>query len=153
MAKELERKFILNELPQGLEYKNIKQAYLMFDGNQHLRVRIIDDKEAWLTFKVFHSIIVRTEYEYAIPLKDAAEMFNSSNCKLEKKRYSTEYMGNKVDIDVYPSGKSIVELEFEEELVNIPPYCGKEVTGMKEWSNVWIAMNEKDPSPLTLSLE
>lgn len=141
MAKEKERRFILKYLPENLGSQIIKQAYLMLDGNQHLRVRITDGKPE-LGFKIFHSFEERTEFEYEIPLNDALEMFDTAKYKLDKRRYSTVFEGNKVHIDIYASGKKTVEVEFENELKNIPPYCGEEITGVNGWSNIWIAMNE-----------
>ena len=63
----------------------------------------------------------------------------ATNVKLEKTRYKTTFEGNKVDIDIYPDGRSSAEIEYEIELVNLPDYCGEEITGNKEWSNLSIA--------------
>lgn len=139
--KFLERKFILKQLPEGLNGINMKRAYIMFEGSMHLSIRIIDDSSAFIIFKTLHNDITRTEYEYEIPLQDAKEMFNASNCKLQKTRYRTMFEGNCIDIDVFPSGKSIVEIAYETELKNLPTYCGEEVTGKREYSNVSIAKN------------
>jgi CYTH domain-containing protein len=136
-----EKKFILKTLPEGLSGIDMKRAYLMFEGNMHLSVRIINNASAFLIFKTLHTDIVRTEYEYEISFQDAIEMFNTSKCKLQKTRYRTTFEGNHVDIDVFPSGKAVVEIAFENELEEIPPYCGDEVTGQKEWSNVSMAQS------------
>lgn len=136
-----ERKFILKTLPQGLTGIDMKRAYLMFEDNMHLSVRIIDNSSAFFIFKTLHSDIIRTEYEYEIPIQDAIEMFNTSQCKLQKTRYITSFKGNHVDIDIFSSGKAVVEIAFENELEDIPTYCGIEVTGQQEWSNVSMAKN------------
>ena len=49
----------------------------------------------------------------------------------------------KVDIDVYPDGRTSAEIEYEIEIINIPDYCGEEITGNKEWSNLNIAKKNK----------
>jgi CYTH domain-containing protein len=139
---EQERKFLLLSMPKTDSTIKIKQGYLMFDDNKHLRVRIIDDRKAYLTFKTIHTSKVRTEYEYEIPLSDAIQMLNNCNCRLEKIRHKTSFEGSIVDIDIYPNGLSVVEIEYENELDKLPDYCGQEITGMPEYSNVNIAYQQ-----------
>ena len=136
---ERERKFKLKYVPEGLTPIHIKQAYLMFDKKKQFRVRIIDDKEAWVAYKVKIDKTTKSEYEYEIPIQDANHLYQSTDIKLEKTRYKTTFEGNKVDIDVYPDGKTSAEIEYEIDLINIPDYCGEEITGNKEWSNLNIA--------------
>lgn len=140
--KEQERKFLLLSMPEIESVIKIKQGYLMFDGNKHLRVRIIDDQKAYLTFKTIHTAKVRTEYEYEISITDAIQMINNCDCRLEKTRHKTSFEGNIVDIDVYPDGLSVVEIEYENELTSLPVYCGNEITGLSEYSNVAIAYRQ-----------
>jgi adenylate cyclase len=141
---EKERKFLLKQLPSDLYYmERIQQGYLMFDGNKHLRVRIIDDNIGFITIKTILSDTTKIEYEYEISLSDAIEMMNSTEIKLRKVRYKTLFVGNSVDIDIYENGLSVVEIEYDDELVNIPDYCGEEVTGKKEYSNIQIAKNNE----------
>lgn len=137
---EKERKFLMKYQPSDLYHmERIEQGYIMFDGSKHLRVRIIDDMVGFITLKTIVSDTTKIEYEYEIPLKDAIELMESTNIKLRKTRYKTHYDGNLVDIDIYPSGLSVVEIEYSTELTNIPDYCGKEITGKKEYSNIKIA--------------
>lgn len=139
---EKERKFLLTELPKYIKNgKFIEQGYLMLDDDKHLRVRIIDRKEAFLTYKKIYSDTTRLEYEYEIPLEDAEELMNSTNIKLTKMRYKSSFKGNSVDIDFYADGLAVVEIEYEEETLEyIPKYCGEEVTGKEEYSNIHIAL-------------
>ena len=140
---EKERKFILINLPNGLAGIKIQQGYLMFEDNKHLRVRIINNRDAYFTFKIIHSESVRTEYEYKISIEDAIEMLKSTEIKLKKIRYKTKFEGNVVDIDVFENGKQVVEIEYENELKSIPNYCGEEVTGKMDYSNIQIARNNR----------
>ena len=140
---EKEKKFILKYLPTGLIPIKIKQGYLMFDKKKQFRVRIIDDKKAYIAYKVKIDKNTRSEFEYEIPISDAINLYNSTDIKLEKTRYKTTFEGNIVDIDVYPDGMKVVEVEYENELVSIPPYCGDEVTGNKSFSNLSIAKINK----------
>jgi CYTH domain-containing protein len=141
MAKEQERKFELKYLPEGLDSVHIKQGYVMFDGKKHMRVRIMDDYQARLTVKTILSPTERVEYEYDIPLEDALEMYAATDIKLEKTRYFDRFNGNTVDIDVFTDGTMVVEIEYTDAwpIVYLPPYCGKEVTGNKKYSNIAIA--------------
>jgi CYTH domain-containing protein len=111
----------------------------MFDGNKHLRVRIIDDNIGFITIKTIVSDTTKIEYEYEIPLEDAIELMNSTDITLRKVRYKTLFDGNLVDIDIYENGLSVVEIEYQDQLNNIPDYCGKEITGKKKYSNIRIA--------------
>lgn len=138
---EQERKFILKYLPEYSETFTIKQGYLMLSDNRNLTVRIVGDNFAFITFKISKSDTLRDEYEYKIPYKDGIELYNSCLHNINKTRYVTTFNGNHVDIDVYENGKAVVEIEFEDELKELPPYCGDEVTGVKEWSNIWMAMH------------
>jgi len=140
---EKERKFILKELPKEGAVdciKNIKQAYLFLDGPNHLRVRIQND-EAFLTYKSIVSDFIKKEYEYQIPMSDALELYEMTKIRVEKVRYSTKFNGNVVDMDVYKDGRMVVEIEYEDELDELPDYCGEEVTGKREWSNIQMALD------------
>ena len=140
---EKERKFILKELPKEGAVdciKHIKQAYLFLDGPNHLRVRIQND-EAFLTYKSIISDLIKKEYEYQIPMSDALELYEMTKIRVEKVRYSTTFNGNVVDMDVYKDGRMVVEIEYEDELDELPDYCGEEVTGKREWSNIQMALD------------
>lgn len=136
---EQERKFILKYLPSGLKSEKIKQGYVSNNGKSQVRVRIIDDINSFITIKFKIDIQRRNEFEYKIPLGDAVEIYESCILKLEKTRYKTKFNSNKVDIDIYESGEGVVEIEFENELTSIPDYCGDEITGNKDWSNITFA--------------
>lgn len=146
MAKEKERKFILKYLPENINIPvKIKQAYLMLNGEDktQLRVRIVERNiyniDAYICYKKCLDSTSRDEYEYEIPIIDAFELFNSSKYQLTKERYQFMYKGNNVDIDIYPNGLAVVEIEFEDELTEIPDFCGDEVTGQREYSNIYLA--------------
>lgn len=137
---EKERKFLLKQLPKTERVEKIKQGYIMVEGKKHLRVRIVNDERSYLTLKIEKSPEERWEFEYPIPLSDGIELFNSTDIKLEKTRYKTTYFGNQVDIDVYPNGLQVVEIEYLDDLTHIPGFCGKEITGQFEYSNLYLAL-------------
>jgi adenylate cyclase len=138
---EKERKFMLKYLPEGLTPVEIKQGYLMIKGRKNLRVRIVNNETATMTYKVSLRKGVKDEFEYSVPLEDAYEMYKKAEKKLEKTRYKTKYNGNTIDIDIYRDGLKVVEIEYENELKkgDIPDYCGTEITGISKYSNIKIA--------------
>ena len=144
---ESERKFKLKYLPSGLESFEIKQAYLMLAEGKQLRVRITqsaDDIKSHICYKanVEGSVTDKHEYEYQIPNDHALELFNSTNIRLSKTRYSTNHQGGHVDIDIYANGLQVVEIETPAgiELTHLPDYCGEELTGLREYSNIKLAL-------------
>jgi adenylate cyclase len=143
MAIEKERKFLLKYLPsECVKGEKLLQGYLEKSSNSQLRVRLYETK-ACLTYKTEHGTNSRNEYEYEIPYKDGIELYNNALYRLEKTRYKTSFNNNLVDIDIYPNGIKVVEIEYETELLpsDIPEYCGEEVSNVKEYSNIYIAMN------------
>lgn len=152
--KEKEKKFLLIEkefellkhLYLHIKQKpdDIKQAYLMLDKTSQLRVRIINNSKAFICYKNILSQGVRDEFEYEIPLKDGQQMYKIATIKLQKKRISFDMGKYHIDIDYYPSGKKVVEVEYTGSFDYTPPFCGKYVSGVKEYNNIWIAMNEQN---------
>jgi CYTH domain-containing protein len=149
---ERERKFELLHLPVHLtnEPDYIQQGYITIENDRHVRVRIINQEKAFITLKIDISATDRHEYEYVIPLCDGVELFEKAKYRLTKFRHKTRYDGNDVDIDIFINKYKepflrVVEIEYQNELLSLPLYCGRELTGLKEYSNIQIAIdNEKD---------
>lgn len=147
MALERERKYLLIkdrfDPSDGFTKKTIEQGYVMIEGDAHTRVRIIDEKEGRITFKQRLNDIDINEFEFPVSLVDAKSLMLSTNRVLLKTRYSKTVEGVNIDVDIYPSGMSVVELEYSTETLPIsliPNYCGEEVTGDKTYSNMHIAL-------------
>ncbi|RMD84543.1 MAG: CYTH domain-containing protein, partial [Lentisphaerae bacterium] len=78
MAFEIERKYLV----RGEQWKagiirteHIIQGYFNTGSPKWVqRVRICDDRHAWLTIKTPRRGIVRDEFEYAIPVEDARQL-------------------------------------------------------------------------------
>lgn len=145
MAIEREKKYLLQEVPAEVlaEVKPviIRQGYLIIGYEAHLRVRIVDNDVAFLTYKKDVNRTDKEEYEYPIPLVDGLELFHKSPSKLVKKRYKTSFEGNDYDIDVYKDGLVIAEIEYEKLPIKLPSWFkGQEVTGQKQYSNIAIAV-------------
>jgi adenylate cyclase len=101
----VERKFLVT----GSEWKHhiarsvgIRQAYLSVTAALTIRVRIVDDAEAFLTFKSAAPDVSRTEFEYSIPLEDARELVELRKGRMvEKRRHIVLCGGAKWEVDVF----------------------------------------------------
>jgi len=150
MAKEIERKFLIGTKPvpyKGSDRVEIKQGYILLGKNKQLRVRIYNDSKAFICIKYTGSF-VRDEYEYAIPLKDAIEMYNKCKLKIEKSRYTMKKKKYTIDIDLYKDNLVVVEVEFtnEKDATEFVPlsWMGSEITGNKLYSNITLAKIKND---------
>lgn len=76
-------------------------------------------------------------------MAEGREIYNKTINRVEKKRLS--FKRNKVhyDVDTYPNGVIIVEVEFksiqQKALWEKPSWIGDEVTGLEAYSNVVMA--------------
>jgi len=143
MAKEIERKFLVN----GSEWKNLakgteyRQGYLSTVKERTVRVRIIDSA-GYLTIKGISAGATRLEYEYEISVSDAHEILDKL-CEgrlIEKKRYKIEYGGLVWEVDEFfgeNEGLVIAEVELEDENQEIrkPEWIGEEITGEPRFFN------------------
>jgi CYTH domain-containing protein len=148
MAKEIERKFLIANRPvpyDGIRGKFLKQGYVMLSKDKQLRVRIIDEKKAFICLK-YTSTFIRDEYEYEIPLLDAIEIYDKCEYTLTKTRFTMKRKYT-IDIDVYDNGLVIIEVEFKnaDDANTFVPldWMGTEVTGNKKYSNITIAKENK----------
>jgi CYTH domain-containing protein len=96
----------------------------------------------FLTVKGVTVGAARAEYEYEIPAGEAAEMLDEL-CErplIEKTRFRVEHHGMVWEIDRFAgdnAGLIIAEVELEEEdqVVVLPDWVGKEVTGDRRYYN------------------
>jgi len=152
MATEIERKFLLNDhtIFDGLPGKEITQGYLS-DSGVVVRVRTIkqwictsDHFYGYLTIKG-SGLVSRDEYEYEIPYEDALEMLDKlAIYTISKTRYEFEFRGHVFEIDKFHGaleGFMMVEVELasEDEVVDLPPWIGKEVSHDPLYSNFSLA--------------
>ncbi|WNN12329.1 CYTH domain-containing protein [Chryseobacterium phage MA9V-2] len=158
---EKERRFLLKEDqfdPTIFHNKKfIQQAYLSVDNESgnNTRLRIEDWAKATITHKHIVDAQTRQEFDFDVDLSKASELFAKSTWKLEKMRYSKLIMqhGGQVNgelvVDFYPDGTAVVEIEYFDEWLynlhqaydgrNLPDLCGKEITGLKAFSNITLA--------------
>ncbi|BBB33297.1 adenylate cyclase [Thermotomaculum hydrothermale] len=144
MGIEIERKFKVKDTSflKGLKGISIKQGYLYIGDKSVSRVRIIENKKAYLTVKGRTGDISRLEFEYEIPLKDGIELLENVCLKplIEKVRYKLP-VGNHVwEIDVFEGeNKGLIiaeiELESEDEEFEKPDWAGEDVSNDERYYN------------------
>src|SRR6266496_4466795 len=148
-GREIERKFLVKELPPGLNrFRSypIAQGYLASEpGGRHVRLRK-KGKTASLTFKVGRGG-TREEREIKLSAKQFAALWPATaGRRLRKLRYEIPWRNLLIEIDVYRgrhAGLVVAEVEFPDRVMCLkfkpPSWFGREVTGEKRYSNVRLA--------------
>lgn len=147
MGIEIERRYLLDKLPEGSKKAYIiEQGYLSTDPKRTVRVRTMRGSNkvadaAWITIKsnMDNDSFTRYEYEYRIPVEEALELLHMCFSPVIKKtRY---YWGDDGwEIDVFEedfAGLIIAELELESEdqKFKVPEWATYEITGKGEYTN------------------
>lgn len=142
MGKEIERKFLI----VGDAWKSLgagtlfRQGYLNSAKERVVRARIMGERAA-LTIKGITTGATRLEFEYDIPVADAAELLELCEQPLiEKTRYKIPFGGLVWEIDEFHGvndGLIVAEceLESEEQAIDKPDWVGEEVTGDPRYFN------------------
>ena len=150
MGIEIERRFLVrNEdwKSKVILSEDFSQVYLNSNIDKWtIRVRIIDKNKAYITLKSSLNGLTNYEFEYPIPIQDATELFNLSKKKITKTRYQLKIDGKDWVVDSFKglnSSLTIAEIELnsESEEINVPSWCGQEITGIKSLSNASLAKN------------
>ena len=142
MNLEIERRFLVNKSNLNLpkDKKRIKQAYLLSDSKQALRVRMIGS-EYFLTYKYKKSGINRYEFEYPISKEDGEKLMSLSDAIIiVKDRYYMTIDDHLWEIDVFygdNKGLIVAEIELidENENVSLPNWIGKEISTDEKYFN------------------
>ncbi|TDY34550.1 CYTH domain-containing protein [Janthinobacterium sp. 75] len=143
MGVEIERKFLL----QGDAWRGLGQAVLLRQGylssarERVVRVRI-EGVQAMLTIKGANVGATRGEWEYPIPLADAAELLDGL-CEqplIEKYRHRIEHAGMVWEVDEFlgaNAGLIVAEIELasEDQPFEKPDWVGAEVSGDARYYN------------------
>jgi adenylate cyclase len=143
MGIEIERKFLLKgDGWRGLGQPTLmRQGYLTADPVRTVRVRI-EGERAVITIKSKSTGASRGEWEYEIPVPDAAELLDQL-CEqplVEKTRHRIEHAGHTWEVDEFKgenAGLVVAEIELgsEDEAFEKPDWIGQEVTGEKRYYN------------------
>ena len=150
MGREIERKFLLAELPDLNVYAcyRIEQGYIA-DGNALVRVRIFAGS-GYITIKCngIAGKIGVDEYEYEIPYRDAVELLKLTEKTLRKRRYIIPVDDHLFEVDVFEGpleGLVVAEIELDsiDELFHRPHWLGEEVSCDSRYSNKNLLANGK----------
>ncbi len=148
MGLEIERRFLVSSdewKAVAFNAKKFRQCYLIVSSEGiTVRVRISADKQSWLTLKAPERGIIRHEFEYLIPFRDAQEIWKLSKHRLIKTRYQLVKADGDWVVDCFEGANSplvIAEVELSRENfpIDVPAWCGREVTGDSGFSNVALA--------------
>lgn len=150
MAKEIERKFLVTDTSYrdiADRSSHITQTYLSANPDATVRIRVTDNR-AFLTIKGRNSGAERDEWEYEIAKTEALEMLErcSHTPVIEKTRYGV----GRWEVDDYHgalAGLTVAEIELEryDELITLPHFIGKEVTGDPRYYNSALAISGEIP--------
>ncbi len=147
MGQEIERKYLVtgDGWRQADRKSHYRQGYLAIQDHGVVRIRVSDDK-AWLTIKGKMQGIVRSEFEYQIPLAEANQMLDqlSVNNVVEKMRYFIDYKGMLWEVDEFLGDNeglllAEVELEHEEQEVSLPDWVGQDVSTEQKYHNAYLS--------------
>jgi CYTH domain-containing protein len=153
MAREIERKLLVDELPDDLDgpawsARRLEQGYLAITDAAEVRIRRADGREAWLTVKSAPSFS-RVEEELPLDAGGFARLWPlTEGRRLVKVRHTREDAPGVVfELDVYEgalAGLVTLEVEFaseEDARAWTPPlWAGRDVTGDKAYANQTLAV-------------
>ena len=149
MGREIERKFLV----AGDGWQKvcrrawvIRQAYLAQPDSTAIRVRIVDERDAFITIKSAPPGFVRAEFEYAIPVQDAIQLFRYRTGGVVRKRRHIVPAGVlNWEVDVFDGdhhGLILAEIELPDADASfeLPDWIGREVTGDPRYYNSHLAL-------------
>lgn len=149
MSQEIERKFLIPQLPQ-IPYatsSKINQGYLAIGEDSEARVRQNNDTYT-LTVKTAGELI-RGEFETALDEDQFSALWPSTEGKrIEKTRLSIPYLEHMIELDVYGSrlsGLLVAEIEFGSEIAAhrfiAPSWFGRDITTNRAYKNQQLALH------------
>ena len=152
MDKEIECKFLVSSLPEGMSGTTMHQGYLQPEKERAVRIRTVEkdgSKKGVLTIKGLSdaSGMSRYEFEIEIPVLDADHLLSLCDQPLiEKTRYKYDYEGVTWEIDEFHGVNdglvvAEVELESEDQQFEKPDFIGEEVTGQVKYYNMMLLKN------------
>ena len=140
---EIERKFLVQDdsWRSGAQGVLLRQGYLPTQGKGTVRVRVAGEK-AYLTIKGPTKGLVRSEFEYPIPLADATSLL-ASLCQeplIEKYRYRIPVGDLVWEVDEFLGANqglvvAEVELTSPDQPLNLPAWVGQEVSDDPRYRN------------------
>ena len=143
MAQEIERKYKVVGEYKHLAHNSMHlvQGYIA-SGSRTVRVRI-GDGGAWLTIKgpSQNGGLSRYEWEKQIGVEEAMELLQlAEGAVIDKTRYYVAHAGHTIEVDEFHGDNeglvmAEIELNSEGEVVELPEWIGREVTGERCYYN------------------
>ncbi len=135
MPLEIERRFLVT----GIGWHALAGA------PQPLKQGYLAASKDGVTLKAPASGIARHEFEYPLPTTDAEALWDLAPHRLIKTRYSLALSGGEWVLDCFegdnaPLVLAEVELDTADAPLELPPWCGQEVTSDGRWSNAALAV-------------
>jgi CYTH domain-containing protein len=137
MALEIERKFLVTSpgwKASVVRSVRIRDGLIANNKGHKARVRIANDV-ATIALKSRRLGLVRTEFEYVIPYRDAEEILRvmCDGNVLDKVRHFVSHAGNTWQVDLYEGlldGIVLAEIELTDtdQQLTLPDWIGEEVT-------------------------
>ena len=145
MAQEIERKYLVLDdsfKHEAFSKSHIQQGYICSECGRTVRVRIRDAR-AYITIKgpSTDNGLTRYEFEQEIPLADAEQLMKL--CEpgiIDKTRWLVKSGDHTFEVDEFHGendGLIVAEVELRDatDVVEIPHFIGKEVTGDRRYYN------------------
>ena len=147
MTFEIERRFLIknDEWKKFIVKKiYIEQGYLSQKLDDWIiRIRF-NGEDFKIALKKHIKNFTNFEFEYLIPNDDGAEIISSLKNTVKKERFFAKIEKNIWIIDCFkehnfPLEIAEIELASEEEIIKLPSFISKEVTGIKNLTNFSLA--------------
>ena len=148
MALEIERRFLIkNDSWKKFITKKIyiEQGYLSKSLDDWIiRIRFTG-KDFKIALKKHIKSFTTFEFEYSIPRKDGETIMSNLSNTITKERFFLEVEKKSWVIDCfkesnYPLEIAEIELFKEEEILSLPSFIAKEITGLTHYSNFSLAV-------------
>jgi len=155
MSDEIERRFLVREIPQNLEdYVRIesRQGYLAVQDYNSSELRIRQKKRkgetTYLVAIKTGKGLKRGEAEIEVPFETFVEIWPHTICRrVEKTRYEIPHGSHLIELDLYHGkldGFATVDVEFKSieisESFVPPPWFGREITEDIRYNNKNLAI-------------
>lgn len=164
MAKEIERKFLVNvnklsPLLKDAQKSQLAQYYIKATKELAIRLRLEDHSHVVLAIKSGTDPMRMEEYEYPLELdaydKNKKDM---QGIEIEKVRHLIVFDNRTWEVDVFAgalSGLAVAEIECDDaaDIVRLPEWVRKEVTYDTRFKNARLALNglsEIDPAEIEM---
>lgn len=145
MAQEIERKYLVLDdsfKHEAFSNSHIRQGYICSERGRTVRIRIKEER-AYITIKgpSADNGLTRYEFEQEIPLSDARQLMELCEPGIvDKTRWLVRSGSHVVEVDEFHGDNdglvmAEIELRSADDVVELPHFIGREVTGDRRYYN------------------